>query len=458
MLRLFYLFTFIIFSQTVMAWEDHAKLTSIVLDQWSKNNKPISVYLEQSVKPETLSAFLEATKTTLPSRLLEIESWAHENEQGYQSIPENILYQPLRADCGSDIESCFRKSLRINLDVPLPPVIFDSLNRYSHSLGFVDVANPRLILPAYIPVTFNIRDFKLIPANAKIRIADIIATASMQPDFGFDTFLYENNGTSFGKIYGFGTQPMGNPAFPFQSQVLFHMSAYHEDARIVALIPRLKENYPEYRSFLYLKLSRFAAETNHPYWSAVFLGWGLHYLQDMTQPYHTSIAYGLDPNVILNALAEMAKNNYVPYSELGTIQANRHVVLENLTKTIVISSADNGLDKRILARALSDRHSDEKVPPYDLDSLYLRNQISNLNPANSPDFPGILQATIPSRYINSPDFHVDELKDFNPLLLQEMTRSQRLQFTQGIAHSLEWFGVYTRACVLAIRPQSSQSH
>src|SRR5207253_10903199 len=141
--------------------------------------------------------------------------------------------------------------------------------------------------------------------------------------------------------------PIGNAALPFQSQVLFHMSAYHEDARIISLLPRLNEDYPEYRAFLYLKLSRFAAKTHHLYWSAVFLGWGLHYLQDMTQPYHTSIAYGLDPNVVLSALAEMAKNNYVPYIELGTIQTNRHVLLENLTKTIVTSSVDNGLDRKI---------------------------------------------------------------------------------------------------------------
>lgn len=458
MLRIFYFLILILFTQGVIAWEEHAKLTSIVLDAWSKNDKNITSYLNHSVKPETLHAFLEATKTTLPANLRKIERWANINEQGYQAVPDNILYQPLQGECARDIEICFKKSLRINLDVPLPLIIYDSSHRYPVQQGFVIITNPLQILPSYIPVTFHVTDFKFIPVTAAVRMADVIATASMQPDFGLDTFLYENSGTTFGKLYGFGIQPMGNPALPFQSQVLFHMSAYHEDVRIASLIPRLKENYPEYRAFLYLNLSRFAAETNHLYWSAVFLGWGLHYLQDMTQPYHTSIAYGLDTDVVLNALFEMANNNYVPYTNLGIIQTNRHVILENLTKTIVTSAADNGLYKNILVHALVDNHADKQVPPYDLNSLYLRNQVSNLYPANSPDFPGVLQDTIPSNYINSPEFHADEIKNFNPLFLQEMSQVQRLEFSQTIAHSLEWYGVYTRACVLAIRPRFLLTH
>jgi hypothetical protein len=42
-----------------------------------------------------------------------------------------------------------------------------------------------------------------------------------------------------------------------------------------------------YRAGLYAYLSEGAFRTGHPYWGYRFLAWSIHYLQDVTQPWHT---------------------------------------------------------------------------------------------------------------------------------------------------------------------------
>jgi hypothetical protein len=47
------------------------------------------------------------------------------------------------------------------------------------------------------------------------------------------------------------------------------------------------------RAALYSELARGAFQTGHPYWGFRFLAWSIHYLQDVTQPWHTVFLPGL---------------------------------------------------------------------------------------------------------------------------------------------------------------------
>lgn len=44
-----------------------------------------------------------------------------------------------------------------------------------------------------------------------------------------------------------------------------------------------------YRAELYAELARGAFRTGHPYWGFRFLAWSIHYIQDVTQPWHTEL-------------------------------------------------------------------------------------------------------------------------------------------------------------------------
>ena len=49
-----------------------------------------------------------------------------------------------------------------------------------------------------------------------------------------------------------------------------------------------------YRAALYAKLSEGAFDTGHPYWGYRFLAWSIHYVQDVTQPWHTIFLPGIE--------------------------------------------------------------------------------------------------------------------------------------------------------------------
>src|SRR5262249_49886551 len=117
----------------------------------------------------------------------------------------------------------------------------------------------------------------------------IVATAADEPDYGTDIGLWSDNGTPYGALYGFGKQPFGNPKIEFSSQAPFHMGIYHE-AKIVYLAAGfLKHTYPEMRIHQARSLARYAFASGHDYWGWRFTGWALHYIQDLTQPYHSTI-------------------------------------------------------------------------------------------------------------------------------------------------------------------------
>ena len=78
-------------------------------------------------------------------------------------------------------------------------------------------------------VTQNGQDLRTLAAGDPVTIAEVIASASDEPDFGMDVGLYEDNGTAFGAVYGFGETPFGNDNLDYGSQAPFHMGFSHLD-------------------------------------------------------------------------------------------------------------------------------------------------------------------------------------------------------------------------------------
>jgi hypothetical protein len=77
----------------------------------------------------------------------------------------------------------------------------------------------------------------------------------------------------------------------------------------------LQRSWPDWRAYQYLGLARLAFATGHPYWGYRFLGWGVHHVQDLTQPYHAKPLPGVElPSLLLlegKALAGFADDKKV---------------------------------------------------------------------------------------------------------------------------------------------------
>lgn len=448
MLRMILFVFMFAFTTTIAAWEGHAQLTDLVLNGWEQANKGVTKYLNREVKSESLHAFLAATKDKLPAKMQEIELWLVKHEEGYRPVPTNLYYDPSQSACANDIEVCFKKALRINLNVPLDNVVYDPRRQYvnvSHAKPITD--ENQIMLPQLVTHSMQLH-YTSLPWGSSIRIRDVIATASEQPDYGLDVFLYEDNPSSFGKIYGFGRQVIGVATVPFSSQALFHMSTYRESKLILTLMPRLKEDYPEYRAYLYFSLSRFAAETGHAYWAAKFLGWGLHYIQDMTQPYHSSLSMGLPFHTSLYALLKDMAGYHQSLIDLKNIQANRHILLENLT-TYLVTQPNQQLKKyyEIINASFSVADNNDYSLKCDMQRQFIRNEMNVRMEGLAPAYSALMENAIPAKYVSDPQFNAESYHDYEQLFLHDMTEANRLEFGNMIAQAFRLLSLYTRSCI-----------
>jgi hypothetical protein len=109
--------------------------------------------------------------------------------------------------------------------------------------------------------------------------SEVLATFSDEPDWGMDQNLYPI------PEYGYGPAPFGVETGK-SSQAPFHMAFLHESPIVTAIVPDLGRSFMEQRIRVYFALARAAFDHRIGYWGWRFTAWAMHYLQDLTQPYH----------------------------------------------------------------------------------------------------------------------------------------------------------------------------
>lgn len=109
--------------------------------------------------------------------------------------------------------------------------------------------------------------------------AEVLATFSDEPDWGMDQNLYPL------REYGYGRAPFGVETGA-SSQAPFHMAFLHESTILTAVVPDLRRSFMEERIRVNFALAQAAFAHRVAYWGWRFTAWGMHYLQDLTQPYH----------------------------------------------------------------------------------------------------------------------------------------------------------------------------
>lgn len=234
------------------------------------------------VRVESLEEFLVKEQSGLVSTLAEIEDKARLNEAKFAPQPAALSFK------GGDAKSIrknFLRALRINPEIPLGYYLQQlpgsPLPGTKSSPDTVSIFGEKDLRDIYR--LYDARPGQLVSA------LDVLATASDEPDFGLDIYLFFDNGKDIGKDYGFGEQSFGDPNKYYGSQAPFHLGFYHESGIIFLAGGFLKRTYPRYRVQQFTALARYAFKTGHPYWGYRFLGWGLHYVGDLSQPFHTRV-------------------------------------------------------------------------------------------------------------------------------------------------------------------------
>ena len=421
------------------AWSNHA------LGTWPALSVMPELRGVAPVKVERLENFLAAESTGLSKLLREEEQWARQNVPSYPPRPDDLAFRSEGAS-PDELVRRFVAAVRINpasrlrLFLQLPP---------GHG------ADSRPVLPESEVTTlkrtestkFNtfvaLRDADLVP------VVDVVATASDEPDYGLDIGLWADNGTSYGQAYGFGKQPFGNPAIEFSSQAPMHIGFFHESAIVYKAAPFLLRTYPEYWIHLWRSLASHALRTGHPYWGWRFAGWALHYIQDLTQPYHARVlpGVGLPSMLWINAL-DLA-GIHAPKASAITLVTNRHLALENYQLRWLRDAHTRRDAGDAALRALGDTSRDAQTS-YSDDSP--RRLITSQSNALADALDAALVAQLPLKYTSDPNYVFGETETGLDLYTEaaKLNPASRQSMASAITPMLANFGTHSRAFVRAL--------
>ena len=427
-----------------VAWSDHT------LAAWPALEVMPEIKAAPAIKVETLDAFLAAEARGLEPLLQREEAWARAHVPLYPPRPDALAFRS--GGTPAELRQRFVAALRINPEM--------KLNLYIQARPGEDVSG-KATLPWTEVTTLRRANtaqesvFLRLRAGKRVALLDVVATATSEPDYGMDIGLWENNGTAYGKAYGFGKQPFGNPALEFASQAPFHMGFFHEAPIVYKAAGFLRRTYPEYRIHLWTTLAAYALQTGHPYWGWRFAGWALHYIEDLTQPYHTTVLPGVGVPRLLWINTVDLLGWHRPKKEAITLVSNRHLALENyeyhrLRSAYIRHDADDAL-----IRALEDTSTDAGRASFADDTA--RNVISSESHALAAATDAVLERSLPPKYVSDPKYVVGETEPGLDVyaIVNQSPPAAREAMTVMVAGLLRNFGAYSRAFVrsLLARPQ-----
>jgi len=352
-------------AQSVEAWQSHFLLTAS-----SVANMP-EIDRQPTVPAETLTEFLEAESEGLVSLLKDIDSWPHQ-VSSFPPLPSLLTFKG-RKDTQRSLLQQFTDRARIHPQ-GVSDMHYDTLfveygpnaaHRIHNPLQLKDVVLASIIkeIPIANPPLEKVNPGELVSPY------EIITSAVDEPDFGMDINLFEDNHTDFGENYKLGNTPgFINKDLIIGTQAPFHIGWYHENAWIKRFGPDITKMYPEYRIHFFVTLSQYAFKTGHLYWGYRFLGWAIHYQQDLSQPYHAKLVPGMSAMELLVANQEKVKNRVT----------NLHFALENyqynlMRRALTEFNINNNSSNPFLI-ALADRSSDNSKIHYN--DLYPRNTVA----------------------------------------------------------------------------------
>jgi hypothetical protein len=375
----------------LMAWSEHPLVTYPVLAAMP------GVADARAVRVESINSFLGAEEQKIEKLLAEEEAWAKKYLIWYPPLPESLVFKA--SGSPDDLRERFCRAIRINPRVKFP--------LYLQLLPGNPPGERPALRPADISFLRDISDweatrFVSLKEGESARPLDVAVSATDEPDLlGLDIGLFEDNATDFGKRYGLGLQPFGNPNLEYGSQAPFHMGFYHESDIMYFFAGFLKKCLPEARIHLYKGLAKFAFESGHPYWGWRFTGLGLHYLADLAQPYHAtalpgvSTAYALWINTI-----DMA-GIHGPKADAIQLVSNRHTALEKFAQIYLHRAYQKGESANPLLAALRFAADgalyDDGVP---------QNVVSRLAHDKAKQADEILEGAMPKKFVSDPGFEL----------------------------------------------------
>lgn len=418
------------------SWSDHTLIAYPVFVSMPE-------IADKQVKATSLESFLLAIEKPLEKLLQEEEKWMQENLFYYPPLPSQLTFRA--TGNAKDIRTRFIHAIRLN------PA--SKLRLYLQLTPFQESKNPKLT--AKDIATFKNLDylshanFVSIQEGEKVKALDVLVTANDEPDHGLDIGLYSDNNTEHGKIYGCGTQPFGNANLEYSSQAPVHMGFYHESSTIFFMAGFLKRTLPEYRIHIYRRLAQLAFKNGQDYWGYRFMGWGLHYIGDFTNPFHVRMSPNAGTGELLykNFLDTIAISG--PKTGLVQLLSNRHTAIEKFQEILM----------RRAFQAKNSRHTTyislntpiKNLPAYKHEhiiNMFARSAFDKAEETND-----ILVKLMPEKFVSDTEFELGTSPEQKQIIekVEEHSGKEGVEkMTEHISNLLKLFSKHGRIYVKSI--------
>ena len=227
------------------------------------------------------------------------------------------------------------------------------------------------------------------------------------------------------------------------------MGFFHEAAIVYKAAPFLKRTYPEYRIHLWQTLAVHAFRSGHPYWGWRFAGWSLHYLQDLTQPYHATVLPGVGVASMLWINALDLAGFHGAKERAVALVSNRHLALENYQFQRLRSDWLRGDFGDAPIAALKDTSRDAGRSYTDASP---RATITKESNEAAAAIDAILERQLPAKYVSDPAYVFGETEAGVNLyaVVNGSGAPARTAMTEALVRLLGSFGSYTRAFVRSL--------
>ena len=421
---------------------------------WAWSNHTLAAYRALEKMPEVasaapvpvepLEAFLRAEEKTIEALLASQEAWAAGNLEKYPTLPAALVFKADSSRSDEARRQAFLRALRAAPNFKF--ALFVQPDPHAAVSGPPLAASAVSTLPVHANAT---QRFVALKAGELVAPLAVAASASDEPDYGLDINIWEDSPSEWGPSYGLGPLPFGNPALPYATQAPFHMGFYHESRILYMAAPFIKRTFPLLRAHQFSTLGSLALRTGHPYWGWRFAGMALHYVQDMTQPYHASLSPGdsvpklLGANILAMMGMERTKNDMI------VLLSNRHLALEKYQNELLAQAAAARQDTR-LEKSLRNGEHDASYPAWS--DTYLRDVVARQSATAGPQLVETLLASMPAGFVSDPgyDFGVNEGSVQLTRELAARSPEDRARLENAIAELLGNFGAHSRNAVRGI--------
>lgn len=421
------------------AWSNHTYAAYRAFEKMPEvaNAAPVTV--------EPLEAFLKAEEKAVAALLASQETWARTHMEVYAPRPDKLNFA---ADAGRSDEArrlAFLTALRVSPNMKF--ALFVQPDPRSAPDGAAALPHAAVNFLPEQPNSSH-RFIGLKPGDQVAPLA-VVATASDEPDYGLDINLWEDSPSEWGKVYGFGKIPFGNPTLYFSTQAPFHMGFYYQDWLISKAAPFIKRTFPLLRIHQFSSLAALAFRTGHPYWGWRFSGLALHYVQDLTQPYHANLAPGDSTFRMLSANTLAMAGLPRQRDDLIVLLSNRHLALEKYQNEMLLSAARAGKDTG-LEPALRNGSQDAIYPAWS--DLYARDVVARESHGLGDRTAAALVAAMPPGFVSDPafDFGVKEAEIDLLAAMAKQDPAKRAELDRLVAQLLGHFGAHSRNTVRGI--------